>query len=449
MFEDLNISNQLRNAIDDLGFNKPTPIQSEAYSRVRSGKDVIGISQTGTGKTLAFMMPLLHDFKFSKEIEPRILILVPTRELVIQMVSQINEIAKYISVRTVGVYGGTNINTQKKAVAEGVDILVATPQRLYDLALCNALKLKFVKKLVIDEVDVMLDFGYRTQLKNIFDYLPEKRQNIMFSATMTENVDFLINTYFNHPEKISIAVSGTPLENISQTSYCIQNYTTKLNLLLFLLSDRSKFNKVLIFISKQILADKLFEDLGVKFANQIGLIHSRKEQNFRMKSIEAFEAGTSRVLIATEVIARGVDLDKISHVINFDTPFYPENYMHRIGRTGRAEEKGESILMFSEKERERKESIERLMEYKVPLLEIPSEVTISNQIIPEEMEKDIEIENIDYKHKKSDTGAFHEKLEKNSKVNQGGSYRRELAAKYKKPQRRGDKILNLKSKKKK
>jgi len=266
---------------------------------------------------------------------------------------------------------------------------------------------------------------------------------------MTENVDVLIQGYFNVPEKISIAVSGTPLENINQTSYYVQNYTTKTNLLKCLLSDSEEFNKVLVFISKQELANKLYDDLNEVFHSKVGLIHSKKEQNFRIKSIEAFENEETRILIATDVIARGVDLDKISHVINFDTPFYPENYMHRIGRTGRAEEMGESILLYSEKEIERKKSIERLMDYEIPQLDIPKDVEISNRIIPEEQEKKIEIDNIDYNHKKSESGAFHQKLEKNAKVNQGGSYRRELAAKYKKPQRRGDKIQNLKSKKRK
>lgn len=447
-FRQFKIKNQLLNALDDLGFVKPTPIQSEAYSKILSGRDIVGISQTGTGKTLAFLLPILQELKFSDQIEPRILILVPTRELVLQIVEQIEQISKYISLRVLGVYGGTNINTQKKAVLEGVDILVATPQRLYDLAISNSLKLKFIKKLIIDEVDIMLDFGYRTQLNNIFTYLPEKKQNIMFSATMTENVDELIDSYFDLPEKISIAVSGTPLDNINQVSYCVQNFTTKSNLVKSLLSDIELFNKVLIFISKQELANILFDELNDVFPSKVGLIHSKKEQNFRNRSIEEFESGKTRILIATDVIARGVDLNKISHVINFDTPYYPENYMHRIGRTGRADEKGEAILLFSEKEREQKESIQRLMNYQIPLKEIPFDVEISNRIIADEIEKKKEVENIDYTHKKSDGGAYHEKSEKNlQKMNSApkpGKF-----DKYTKPQRRGDKIQNLKSKKNK
>ena len=236
-FEELNFSKQLKQALADLGIDRPTPIQSEAYNVILSGKDVVGIAQTGTGKTFAYLLPLLKDLKFSKEIHPRILILVPTRELVLQVVEQVESLTKYSHIRTLGVYGGTNINTQAQAVAEGMDILVVTPGRFYDLVLKGALRIKDVKKLVIDEVDVMLDLGFRYQLKNLFDLLPERRQNLMFSATMTEEVDALIDDFFISPLRISIAVSGTPLDNIDQQCYRVKNFYTKTNLLIHLLKE--------------------------------------------------------------------------------------------------------------------------------------------------------------------------------------------------------------------
>ena len=222
-FKELDLSNQLQYAIDDLGFENPTPIQEQAFSVVRSGKDVVGIAQTGTGKTFAYMLPILRDLKFSKQQHPRILVLVPTRELVLQVVEQIEQLSKYINTRVLGVYGGTNINTQRQSILQGQDIIVATPGRLYDLVLSNSLKMKSIQKLVIDEVDVMLDLGFRFQLMNIFDVIPERRQNVLFSATMTEDVDKLIYDFFKNPEKISVAVSGTPLDNIEQVSYNIPN----------------------------------------------------------------------------------------------------------------------------------------------------------------------------------------------------------------------------------
>lgn len=218
-FQDLNPNKQLLYALEDLSLHVPTPIQEQAFPIVRSGKDVVGIAQTGTGKTFAYLLPILNDLKFSKQVNPRILILVPTRELVIQVVEEVNKLTAYINARVIGVYGGTNINTQKQLVAQGTDIVVASPGRLYDLAIDRALALKAIQKIVIDEVDVMLDLGFRHQLMNIFDLLPNRRQNIMFSATMTADVDALITDFFNSPEKVSIALSGTPLESIQQQAY--------------------------------------------------------------------------------------------------------------------------------------------------------------------------------------------------------------------------------------
>lgn len=446
-FDDLNLSKQLRNAIQDLGFEKPTPIQEEAFSVILSGKNMVGIAQTGTGKTLAYLLPILRDLKYSEQQNPRILILVPTRELVVQVVDRIKALTEYMSVRTLGVYGGTNINTQKQAVAEGMDVLVATPGRLYDLVLHRSVQLKSVKKLVIDEVDVMLDLGFRFQLTNIFDLLPRKRQNLMFSATMTEEVDELINDFFFAPEKISIAVSGTPLDNISQSCYAVPNFHTKANLLGDLLRDKEEFRKVLVFVSSKRNADRLFDLLTEPFGTSLGIIHANKSQNYRLNAIEAFDKGEVRILIATDVIARGLDLEGISHVINFNTPVFPENYMHRIGRTGRAEEKGKSILLFTEKEEEAKQAIEELMDYKIPQIDFPKEVKISQQLIPSERPVAREL-NTGHRIKKTEKGAaFHKKKEKNRKSNEGNLKKHELKkAKYKKPKTRGDKQSNKRKK---
>jgi len=449
-FEELNLSRQLLNAIKDLGFANPTPIQEQAFSVVRAGKDVVGIAQTGTGKTFAYMLPILRDLKYSTETHPRVLVLVPTRELVIQVVEEIEKLAKYITLRVEGVYGGTNINTQKRALAQGTDVIVATPGRLYDLALSKALKLKSIQKLVIDEVDVMLDLGFRFQLLNIFDVLPNRRQNVMFSATMTEDVDALISDFFKSPQKISIAVSGTPLDNISQESYDVPNFYTKVNLLNYLIKDKEVFSKVLVFVSNKKSADRLFEALDESFADEICVIHSNKTQNYRIRSINQFDQGMNRILVATDVMARGLDLDEISHVINFDIPSFPENYMHRIGRTGRAEKEGKTILFSTEKEQENKTAIETLMKIEIPKSVFPSAVEIAERLTPEE--RPIDFEHNNPTKRKSDEyipgPAFHEKSEKNSKTNQGGSYRREIAKKYKKPKTRGDKNYNKHNKRK-
>jgi len=447
-FRDLNLNTPLHNAIDDLGFETPTPIQTESFNVVASGKDVVGIAQTGTGKTFAYMLPILKNLKYSTQDNPRVLVLVPTRELVVQVVNEIEKLSKYINNRVLGVYGGTNINTQKQAVAQGLDIIVATPGRLYDLAVSRVLQLKSIQKLVIDEVDVMLDLGFRHQLMNIFDILPPRRQNIMFSATMTTDVDALITDFFINPSKISIAVSGTPLENITQQRYNIPNFYTKVNLLEEILHDKETFSRVLIFVAYKRMADRLFDKLEELFPSETCVIHSNKTQNYRLRSIEQFREGTNRLLVATDVMARGLDIDDVSHVINFDTPDYPENYMHRIGRTGRAERKGVTILLSTEKEQESRERIEELMKMKIDVLDVPEYVEVSKELIEEERNVIKERHNPTKRREEDSPGpAFHEKSEKNQKVNLGGSYRREIAKKYKKPKTRGDKNYNRRKKK--
>lgn len=446
-FKDLNLNTPLYNALEDLGFTTPTPIQAEAFNVVSSGKDMVGIAQTGTGKTFGYMLPILKNLKFSTQDAPRILILVPTRELVVQVVDDIENLSKYMNIRVLGIYGGTNINTQKKAIADGLDILVATPGRFYDLALSRVLQLKSIQRLVIDEVDVMLDLGFRHQLINIFDILPERRQNIMFSATMTHDVDVMISEFFKSPERVSIAVSGTPLENISQHRYTVPNFYTKVNLLVHLLQDEHTFNKVLIFIGYKKLADLLFEKLETTFPDSCCVIHSNKTQNYRLRSIEQFRNGENRILLATDVMARGLDIDSISHVINFDTPDFPENYMHRIGRTGRAEREGESILFSTEAQLESLEKIEELMNLPIPFTELPEEVEISTELIEEERPQIKEHHNPIKRNMDEAGAAFHEKSEKNSKENLGGSYKFKIAAKYKKPKTRGDKNYNKRNKK--
>ena len=448
-FKEINLTKQLLNALEDLGFETPTPIQEQSFNVVSSGKDVVGIAQTGTGKTFAYMLPILRNLAYSTQENPRVLILVPTRELVIQVVEEIEKLAKYINVRVLGVYGGVNINPQKEAVAQGIDILVATPGRLYDLAVSRTLKLKSIQKLVIDEVDVMLDLGFRHQLINIFDILPERRQNIMFSATMTEDVDELITDFFINPERVSVAVSGTPLDNIAQERYNVPNFYTKVNLLEHLLNDTETFNKVLIFVAHKKMADRLFEKLAETYNDELCVIHSNKTQNYRLRSIEQFRNGINRILVATDVMARGLDIDNISHVINFDTPRFPENYMHRIGRTGRAEREGCTILFSTEKEQEYVDAIERLMQMEIPLLEIPNSIEISKELIEEERPQLKEPYNPLKRRDEDAPGpAFHEKSEKNLKENLGGSYRREIVKKYKRPKTRGDKNYNRRNRRK-
>jgi ATP-dependent RNA helicase RhlE len=436
-FGDLNLNASLLNALDELGYQTPTTIQQRAFSVIMSGQDVCGIAQTGTGKTFAYLLPVLRMFKFSKEKHPTVLILVPTRELVIQVVEAVKKLTTYMSVSVLGVYGGVNMNPQMEAVKEKLDILVATPGRLYDIILSGALKVKSIKQLIIDEVDEMLNLGFRTQLQNIMDLLPPRRQNLMFSATITDDVEQLIGIHFNAPVRIEAAPTGTPLENIDQSVYRVPNFNTKVNLLELLIRKDPTMTKTLIFAGTKQLADDLFEPLEKDFPDKTGIIHSNKEQNHRFNTVRRFQAGELRFLIATDIIARGLDIAEVTHVINFDTPDVPENYIHRIGRTGRADKKGISILFTKDAETENLEKIEALMNYVIPEQPLPEELVISDVLTEDEIPK-VHMRNTLVKAPdRSDAGpAFHQKKAKNLKTNQKVSHKEKMMMKYGKPKKR-------------
>jgi ATP-dependent RNA helicase RhlE len=440
LFADLNLNTPLLSVLNDLGFIVPTTIQYRVFPVVMSGRDVCGIAQTGTGKTFAYLLPCLRQWKFSKDKAPQVLVLVPTRELVTQVVQSVKDLTRYMSVDVVGVYGGVNIKTQMAELANGADVVVATPGRLYDLMMNGSFKAKAVKKLVIDEVDEMLNLGFRTQLKKILDLLPAKRQNLLFSATMTEEVEELISTYFNGPVTVEAAPTGTPLENIVQTGYEVPNFYTKVNLLHLLLTEDKTMTKVLVFAATKKLADDLYEQLENKFPGTAGVIHSNKEQNHRFNTVKQFKEGNYRFIIATDIVARGIDIAEVTHVINFDTPDVPENYMHRIGRTGRADRKGIAITFITEKEKPLLAAIESLMNYQVPITALPQNLVISDVLTEDEKPK-VYMKTIQLKvpSREGRGAAFHEKSAKNSKVNTIVRKKDRMMAKYGKPKTRGQK----------
>ncbi len=439
-FDDLNLNKSLLKALDDLGLQYPTTIQHKIFSVIMSGRDVCGIAQTGTGKTFAYLLPSLRLWNFSKDKQPQILILVPTRELVMQVAEEVKKLSAYMSVDVVGVYGGVNMKPQALAIENGCDVVVATPGRLLDLVLDGSLKLKSIKRLVIDEMDEMLNLGFRVQITRILDLLPPRRQNLMFSATITDEVEKLIDDYFANPERVEAAPAGTPLENISQSVYHVPNFYTKVNLLRLLLDNNEDMSRVLVFVATKSLADQLCDELETAFAEAMGVMHSNKSQNYRFNTVNKFQSGEYRFIIATDIIARGLDIAEVSHVINFDVPEQPEAYIHRIGRTGRADKKGIAISFVTEKEQEMFGQIEALMNYTVPVQELPEGLEISTVLTDDEQPKvrmkEVLIRLPDIRESK---GAFHEKLAKNKKVNIKISYKDKMMQKYGKPKTRGAK----------
>ncbi len=417
-FEQFNLPKSLQKAIDDLGFTSPTPIQERSFSVIASGRDMMGIAQTGTGKTFAYLLPLLKLYKFTPTHTPKIVILVPTRELVVQVVEEVEKLTKYMSVRTLGIYGGVNINTQKTSVYQGIDVLVGTPGRVMDLALDNVLRFDETQKLVIDEFDEMLNLGFRVQLTSILAMMRPKRQNILFSATMTDEVDAVLEDYFDFPEEVSLAPSGTPLEKIKQVKYAVPNFNTKINLLKHLLSTDESMSRILIFVNNKRFVDMIYDRIEEDFGEQFGVIHSNKSQNYRLTTMQDFQKGDLRGIITTDVMARGLDISDITHVLNFDVAEIPEQYIHRIGRTGRADKEGTAISFVGPKEGDAFIECEMLMDMEVDMLPIPEGVEISTVLI--ESEKIKQPIKLLKKVKKEGGSAFHEKSDKNKKVNLGG-----------------------------
>jgi len=424
-FEELNLNKPLLNALADLEFVEPTPIQEQVYSVILSGKNMVGIAQTGTGKTFAYLLPILRDLKFSKQRDPRVLIISSTHELVIQIVSEIEKLTKYSNIRALGVFGGGNMNKQKQAVYDGTDILVATPGRLLDIAYTGVLSLKSIKKLVIDEVDEMLNLGFRTQIKNILDILPAKRQNLMFSATLSGDIENLISNSFINAQKVIVSPNGTPLDKIEQQGYFVPNFNTKVKLLEHLLA-KDDFKKVLVFTKSKKNSDKLYLQLGSP--ENIGVIHSNKAHNTRLNALKNFDSGEIIALIATDIIARGMDIADVSHVINFDLPENQGDYIHRIGRTGRSDKTGIAISFINEPDKKLQNLIENMMNSRISIKDIPEDIEISEIYSEDDIVNDKKEKNYLPPPKIKSQGAFHEKKIKNTKKNSGSASRHK--AKY-------------------
>lgn len=427
-FADFELPEKILDVLADQNLFEPTPIQEKTLKPILSGRDVMGIAQTGTGKTLAYLLPVLKSWKYNKNGNPTVVVLVPTRELVVQVTEIVKNLTKNLTARVIGIYGGVNIKTQKLLFADGCDILVGTPGRIMDLSIDNAISLKEVQKLIVDEFDEMLNLGFKVQLANIFTMMREKRQNILFSATMTEAVDAVLEEYFANPMEISLAKSGTPLEKIEQVAYKVQNFNTKINLLEHLLKTDSEFSKVLIFCNNKKHADLLYSKIEEIFPNEFDVIHSNKSQNYRLNAMRAFEKQEVRGLITTDIMARGLDISDITHVINFEIPEVKEQYIHRIGRTGRADKDGIAVSMITKKEEILLLDIEILMDKSLLLKEFPEEVKINPVKIASEKDE-IVMKNANVIKLEEGGGAFHEKKDKNKKENWGGPHARKLPKK--------------------
>ncbi len=414
-FTEFKLNKQLINAVEDAGFTKATPIQEQAIPKIIAGHDLIGIAQTGTGKTAAYVLPLLMKLKYAEGNDPRALILVPTRELVLQVVENIKTLTTYTDIRFAGIYGGVGKTTQLDELRAGIDILVATPGRLLDLYFEGGMKTNKIKSFIIDEADRLMDMGFMPQINQILEIVPRKRQNLLFSATFPAQVEKLTEDFTAFPERIEIAPQASTVDTIEQFYYEVANLQTKINLTKHLLKDEEAFNRVMIFSGTKKAAEKIYKDLEKSDLGSVRIIHSNKGQNTRINALNDFKSGEIRILIATDVSARGIDVEKISHVINFNTPQQYEDYVHRVGRTGRAENEGVAITMICDDDRYHLKQIEKLIKKQITKLEIPEEVEVT--WTPHEERQEI-LKNLDTLKKKLDPtfkGAFHPKKKRNTK----------------------------------
>lgn len=407
-FEHFDLNKQLLNAIADAGYEQPTPIQQKAIPAILGGQDILGIAQTGTGKTAAYLLPILMKIKYAQGMHPRALILVPTRELGVQVFENAQLLGKYTDLRFASLYGGLGPKAQIDSIKKGVDIVVATPGRLIELYLKGELVLKDVKTLVLDEADRMLDMGFMPQIRKLLEVIPRKRQNLLFSATFPEKMERFSAEFLEWPVRIEVTQQSTPVETVSQLLYPVPNLHTKLNLLQHFLQDPS-FQRIIVFVRTRQLAENIFRFLSRKTTDTIRTIHANKGQNTRLNAFEDFKGGEIRVLVCTDVSSRGIDINDVSHVINFDVPLVYEDYVHRIGRTGRAQKLGMSITFMTPAEEHHIRKIEELIRMPIPTAVIPADVVIAET--PAEEQKEM-LRTIDILKKRADPtfqGAFHEK----------------------------------------
>lgn len=365
-FDQLGLRIELLKAVKAKGYTTPTPIQTQAIPVILDGRDILARAQTGTGKTDAFALPLVEILsrKNGNGRSLRALVLTPTRELALQVGESIKAYARRVSMRCTVVYGGVRINPQIDRLRRGVDVLVATPGRLLDLAGQRYLKLSRIEFLVFDEADRMLDLGFSEEISEILDLVPVDRRTMLFSATYTQQIRDLAGRMLLEPEYIEVTPDHTAAKSVAQKIHLVDR-SNKRALLIHLIT-RGRWRRVLVFTRTKHGANKLTEKLAAKGINAAAL-HGNKSQSFRTRTLKAFKNGEIRILVATDVAARGLDISNLPYVVNYDMPGIPEDYVHRIGRTGRAGVSGIAVSLVSDDEKPYLEAIEKLLKQKIPV----------------------------------------------------------------------------------
>ena len=364
-FQEFGLLDEVVQGVHAMGYVDPTPIQLRAFPLILEGRDMMGSAQTGTGKTAAFALPLLT--KLKKRGATRCLVLEPTRELAAQVETAFRDYARFMDVHIGLVHGGVGYGGQRELLQNGVDVLVATPGRLLDFLEDGTASLKDIQYLVLDEVDRMLDMGFLPQVRRIVDRVPKDRQTLFFSATMPPELETMTSWLLRNPEQVEIGVRFSPADTVTHALYPVAK-DQKFDLLIALL-DRTKFDSAIIFTSTKIMADKVAHRLK-DMKHSVAVLHSNRTQREREDALAGFKSGKYEVMVATDIAARGLDIAGVSHVINYDVPGHPEDYVHRIGRTGRALNVGDAFTIFTAEEIDPVRSIERFIGTKIQRLKL-------------------------------------------------------------------------------
>ncbi len=409
-FEDFKFNRQILNAIAGAGYTQPTPIQQKAIPPILNGQDVMGIAQTGTGKTAAYVLPIIMKLKYAQGESARVLIISPTRELAMQIEENVKTFAANTDLRVVVLYGGLGPKTQIEQINKGVDIIVATPGRFIDIYLAGHIITKTLQILVLDEADKMMDMGFMPQINRILEVVPVKRQNLLFSATMSDKVHQLSGNFLEFPTVVEVTPQATPAQTVNQQLYFVPNVKTKINLLKKLLENTAEFTRLMIFCKTRLAAEDVYKFLLRKFGEkEVKVLHANKGQNTRINAINSFKNHEVKILVATDVASRGIDVSDVSHVINFDVPVVIEDYVHRIGRTGRALQSGEAITFCNPAEEYYVQKIQKLTRQTISQIQIPGDVFIEETPYEERQEQNKEIDMQKRREDPNFKGAFHEK----------------------------------------
>jgi ATP-dependent RNA helicase RhlE len=423
-FSDLKVTRQYLDALEDMGISEPTEIQCKAIPRIRAGQDVIGIAQTGTGKTLAFLLPLMAMLSHAQGKGPRCVILTPAKELALQIAEVAKRLAARTDLRVEVIYGGVGHRAQQARLEEGCDLVVATPGRFMELYLRQAFQTGSIAHLVLDEADRMMDLGFMPQLRKLLEILPTKRQNLLFSATYPPKTEEMAGEFLLWPTRVEAAPQSTPVETVLQSGYRADNFSTKLNLLSSLLAALPEEMQALLFVREKDQAERIGQRVAQDVSPSVRTLHANKGQNSRIHAMDQFKEGELRFLVATDVASRGIDVPQLDLVINVTVPRDPHDYIHRIGRTGRAKREGRAITLIDPSERAALQRIEGLLGTTLPIAPLPEDISVEPT---PKWEAQAMARAVDREKRKADPnfkGAFHEKKRKPSTSRTKGRKRR-------------------------